>query len=75
MQFGTRVRELREHCGLPQKELAERLECLFETVYPIPCITGSGMTVFEAAQMSFGAVGSKVVAQAIRFSLTKQSKS
>ena len=56
-------------------ELAERLECLFETVYPIPCITGSGMTVFEAAQMSFGAVGSKVVAQAIRFSLTKQSKS
>jgi len=26
MQFGTRVRELREHCGLPQKELAERLE-------------------------------------------------
>lgn len=56
-------------------ELAERLECLFETVCPIPCITGSGMTVFEAAQMSFGAVGSKVVAQAIRFSLTKQSKS
>lgn len=26
MQFGTRVRELREQCGLTQKELAERLE-------------------------------------------------
>lgn len=26
MQFGTRVRELREQCGLTQRELAERLE-------------------------------------------------
>ena len=42
-------------------ELTERLGRLFGTVHPVLCITGSGTTAFEAAQVSLAVVGSTVI--------------